>query len=63
MAKVLYLMSGTLHLSPVLFDHILSLFCSFVLSRSMMFFSALLYMPLYIIVSVLYWIHCSTGSQ
>ena len=47
-SKVLHLTSGILSFSPVLFDYILSLLGSFALSRSMMYFGALLCMPLYI---------------
>ena len=52
-AKVLYLGNGTLCFSPALFDHILSLFGSFAFSRSMMYYGAMLFMPLYVSVSIL----------
>ena len=62
-AKVLYFTGSTLVIIPALFDHIFSLFGLFISTRSVIYFGAVLIMPLYMIVSILNWIHCFIGKQ
>ena len=51
--KVLYFTGGTLSIIPVLCDCMLILFGLLISTRCMIYFGVVLFMPLYIIVSIL----------
>ena len=53
-AKVLYFTGGTFSIIPALFDHMLSLFGLFISIQSMIYFGAVLFIPLYMFMSILY---------
>ena len=52
-ARVLYFTGGTLSIVTALFDRMLSLFGLLNLIKSVIYFCAVLFMPLYMIVSIL----------
>ena len=62
-AKDLYFAGGMLSIFPVLFDHMVSLFGFLISTRSMIYFGVVLFMPLYVIVSILNWICCFIVNQ
>ena len=52
-AKVLYFTDGTLSIISALFDHTLSLFGLLISVRLVIYFGTVLFMPLYMTVSIL----------
>ena len=52
-AKILYFTGGSFSIISALFDHMLSLFGLLIFIRSMIYFGAVLLIPLYVIVSYL----------
>ena len=51
--KTLYFTGGTLSIIPALFDHMLSLFCLLISIRFVIYIGVVLFMSLYMIVSIL----------